>query len=199
MGVPANSIRCEVRIYNNLFIVPEPTDRYEEELNPKSEVVYKNALVDDSVLQSLCTQTINKWESNPASQFERFGYFVVDTDTSFNPKTRDGTLIFNRTVSLKEDNFKKEVTDEEIAAIEARREEARRAREAKEARMKIDSKNLFQLAPDYKGKYSQYNLNGIPTHLADGTELTKSAMKKLAKEQTKHIKALAHYEKKKLI
>lgn len=195
--VPANSIPCEVRIYNHLFIVPEPTDRYEEELNPKSEAVYKEALIDDSVLQSLCTQTISKWESNPAFQFERFGYFVVDTDTSFNPKTRNGTLIFNGTVSLKEDNFKKEVTDEEIAAIEARREEARHAREAKEARMKIDPKKLFQLAPDYQGKYSQYNSNGIPTHLADGTELTKSAMKKLTKEQTKHIKALAHYTKKK--
>ena len=62
--------------------------------------------------------------------------------------------------------------------------EARRVGEVKEAQMNIDLKNLFQLSPDYKGKYSQYHLNGIPTHLADGSELMKSEMKKLAKEQT---------------
>ena len=37
----------------------------------------------------------------------------------------------------------------------------------------------------------------MPTHLADGTELTKSAMKKLAKEQKKHEKQLMNANKKK--
>jgi hypothetical protein len=36
---------------------------------------------------------------------------------------------------------------------------------------------------------------GVPTLLADGTELTKSALKKLAKEKQKHVKALAKWKK----
>ena len=52
------------------------------------------------------------------------------------------------------------------------------------------------MAPDFKGLYSKYNdSTGVPTHLADGTALTKSAMKKLAKEQMKHKKALMSWEK----
>ena len=36
--VPADGIRCEVRVYNHLFTVPEPTDLWEDEVNPKSEI-----------------------------------------------------------------------------------------------------------------------------------------------------------------
>ena len=39
-----------MRVYNNLFTVPEPTNRWEKELNTdKREVVYPNAMVDPSV------------------------------------------------------------------------------------------------------------------------------------------------------
>jgi hypothetical protein len=55
--------------------------------------------------------------------------------------------------------------------------------------------DLFKLAPEYKGVYSKYNDEGIPTHMADGSEVSKSAMKKLAKDQKKHQKALASWNK----
>jgi hypothetical protein len=54
--------------------------------------------------------------------------------------------------------------------------------------MTIAPEDLFKLAPEYAGKYSQYDDTGLPTHLSDGTELTKSAKKKLEKERVKHAK-----------
>jgi len=108
-----------------------------------------------------------------------------------------GKLVFNRTVSLKEDDFKQEISEEEIAAIEARRAEAKRVKEAKEARMQISPEDYFREVPEHQGKYSRYNEKGVPTHSSDGKELTKSAMKKLEKEQLKHSKAVSHYQKKK--
>merc|ERR1712157_412252 len=194
MGVPNTSIRCEVRLYDHLFTVPEPTDRWEEELNPNSEILHTNALVDPSVLAFSLHSS--KWESNPSFQFERFGYFVLDTDTTYDHNTLKGTLVFNRTVSLKEDDFKKQLTQTELDAIQHRQNQQRKAKELKEARLKINPNELFIVAPEYKGKYSKYNEKGIPTHLSDGvTPVTKSAMKKLEKELNKHIKMIANAAK----
>lgn len=195
--VPSDGIPCEVRVYSHLFVVPEPTDRWEEELNDKSEVVYPHAMVDPSVREYVDAKHVNKWHSNPALQFERIGYFVVDVDTTFDSETNQGALVFNRTVSLKEETFKKELTAEEIAKIEARKAKNKADLEAKEAKMKISAKDLFRLAPEYEGMYSKFNDEGIPTHMADGTEVSKSAMKKLAKDQKKHEKALASWAKSK--
>ncbi|CAJ1935873.1 unnamed protein product, partial [Cylindrotheca closterium] len=65
---------------------------------------------------------------------------------------------------------------------------------AKEARMKIEPKDLFRLSEEYKGKYSKFDeKTGLPTHDAEGTALTKSATKKLAKEQKKHAQVLAKF------
>ena len=194
--VSSDGIPCEVRVYNHLFTVAEPTDQWEEELNPESEVVYPKAIVDPSVREVVDAKDVNKWKSNTALQFERIGYFVVDQDTTYDSKTNSGKLVFNRTVSLKEEVFKKKLTAEEEAAIEERRVQAQNDREAKERRMQIDPINLFREADEYKGKFSKYNEEtGVPTHLADGTELTKSAMKKLEKEKQKHVKALAKWKK----
>lgn len=193
--VPSDGIRCEVRVYNNLFSVPEPTDRWEEELNPQSEVVHAEAIVDPSVLEVCDAKDVDKWKSNAALQFERMGYFAVDTDTTFNSSDRSGSLVFTRTVSLKEEVFKKEVTEEEARAIEERREKSRKDKEAKEARMKIDPADFFKLAPEYEGRFSKFDDKGIPTHDAEGNELTKSALKKLEKEKQKHIKQLAKLKK----
>lgn len=195
--VPSTGIPCEIRVYNHLFTVAEPTDLWEDELNPESEVVYANAIVDPSVA-SLCDQKkVDKWTSNEALQFERMGYFVVDLDTKFDSATGKGALVFNRTVSLREEVFKKKLSKQEEEANAARVLKQKADLEAKEKRMRIDPKDLFKEAEEYKGKYSKFNeANGIPTHLADGTELTKSAMKKLGKEQQKHAKALAKFNKK---
>jgi cysteinyl-tRNA synthetase len=64
--------------------------------------------------------------------------------------------------------------------------------------MKIDPKDLFRLAEEYKDMYSKYDeKTGIPSHAADGTELTKSAIKKLGKEQQKHAKQVMKWKKSK--
>ena len=193
--VPKNGVLCEVRIYNHLFTVSEPSDRWEEELNHESEIVHKNAIVDPSVKEIVDAKHVNKWTSNVALQFERVGYFVVDVDTKYDSEKNEGALIFNRTVSLKEETFKKELTEEEIAAIDARKAKSKADLEAKEEKMKIALEDLFKLAPEYKGTYSKFNDAGIPTHLVDGTEVSKSAMKKLAKDQKKHQKALMSWAK----
>jgi glutaminyl-tRNA synthetase len=188
--VPSDGISCEIRVYNHLFTEPEPSDRWEEELNTKSEVVHPNAIVDPSVLSLVDKKDVDKWKSNQALQFERLGYFVVDIDTTFDSTTKEGKLVFNRTVSLKEDKAIK-VNDAEAEQKRKHTEQQRNAAAARDVLMTIEPKDLFKLAPEYEGKYSKFDDTGLPTHLADGTEVTKSARKKLEKERTKHAKKFA--------
>merc|ERR1712232_577817 len=137
--------------------------------------------------------------SGNSFQFERLGYFVVDTDTTYNSATGKGKIIFNRTVGLREDEGKKTVSNKaesaavkaaqeaEAKKLDARREEQRRQKEAKAARMKILPENLFKEAKEYYGKYSTFDeKSGLPILDADGKELSKSTLKKLMKEQKKH-------------
>jgi glutaminyl-tRNA synthetase len=193
--LPSNSVVAEVRVYNNLFTVPEPSDLWEDELNPESEIVYKNAMIDPSVKKLVDGRTVDKWKSGLALQFERLGYFVVDYETTYDPSTDTGTMVFNRTVSLKEEVFKKALTEAEKQAVAKRAAQAQNAVAAKEARMRIAPLDFFRLAEEFAGKYSQYDTNtGIPTHDADGVELTKTMIKKLDKEKQKHEKQLAKWK-----
>ena len=189
--VPCDGIPCEVRVYNHLFTVAEPSDRWEEELNSEREIVYANAIIDPSVLELVDKKDVDKWKSNQALQFERLGYFVVDTDTTFDSSTKSGKLVFNRTVSLKEDKAVKKISDAEAKEKLRRAEQQRKDAEARDVLMTIDPKDLFKLAPEYQGKYSQFDDTGMPTHMADGTEVTKSAKKKLEKDRVKHAKKFA--------
>lgn len=196
--VPADGIRAEVRLYNELFTVPEPTDLWEDELNPESEIVHDNAIIDPSIVEvpGVDKSLVDQWKSNTVVQFERMGYFVVDIDTTFDVKSKEGKLVFNRTVSLKAEGPKAVKSAKELEANAARKAKNQRDLELKAARMKIEPNDLFRLAEEYKGKYSKFDeKTGVPTHDADGTELTKSAMKKLAKEKQKHEKALAAWKK----
>ncbi|KAL7528070.1 hypothetical protein ACHAWF_002429, partial [Thalassiosira exigua] len=168
--VPSDGISCEVRAYNHLFTVPEPSDRWEEEINPDSEVVYPHAIVDPSVRSLVDQGAVDKWESNAALQFERLGYFVVDLDTTYDASTGEGKLVFNRTVSLKEDKAIKPVDDAEAEKKKKRAEQQRAAAAARDAVASIDPKDLFRLAPEYAGKFGKYDETGLPTHEADGTE-----------------------------
>jgi hypothetical protein len=64
-------------MYSHLFTVEEPSDaNWEAELNPESEVVFPNALVDPSMF---------RWKPVPEThfQFERLGFFVVDKDSKY--------------------------------------------------------------------------------------------------------------------
>lgn len=94
----ANPIVCEVRQYERLFFHKSPEDPSEvpggflTDINPNSMSVITNAYVDVSVKDA---KHFDKF------QFERVGFFSVDTDT------HHSKIIFNRTVTLKEDPGKK--------------------------------------------------------------------------------------------
>ena len=91
----ADAIPAEVRLYNALFIKPDPSggEGFAAELNPNSlEVV--EARVEPALAQSRMSEAV---------QFERNGYFCLDKDAA------PGKLVFNRTIGLR-DTWAKEKT-----------------------------------------------------------------------------------------
>lgn len=90
-----NCENAEVRLYENLFTDPEPDvgdKNFLDYINPNSLTVLKNCKVESSI----------KNQKAPKSyQFMRLGYFCID-----NKDSKEGSLVFNRSVSLK-DGFKK--------------------------------------------------------------------------------------------
>ncbi len=88
----AHAIPAEVRLYDRLFTVEDPGDvedgeDYKSYLNPNSLEILTTCQVEPSLA-----------EATPGyrCQFERQGYFSVDPDSSNN------SLVFNRTVSLRD-------------------------------------------------------------------------------------------------
>jgi glutaminyl-tRNA synthetase len=88
----AHAIPAQVRLYDHLFLNPEPSADDDggdltRSLNPKSLEVLRGCQLEPSLASAM-----------PGSryQFERQGYFCVD------PDTRPGTLVFNRTVTLRD-------------------------------------------------------------------------------------------------
>jgi len=89
----ADSIDAEVRLYDRLFVEPDPetaTD-FERHLNPASF----------EVVAARCEPSLQEARSETRYQFERLGYFVLDKDST------SEHLVFNRTVTLK-DSWAKE-------------------------------------------------------------------------------------------
>ncbi|HMT51956.1 MAG TPA: glutamine--tRNA ligase/YqeY domain fusion protein [Saprospiraceae bacterium] len=92
-----NAVPCEVRMYDRLFTVADPTSDdskdFLEFYNQDSLKVIKNALMEKSLS-----------ESKPGTQYQflRQGYFCTDIDSA------EGKIVFNQTVGLK-DSFSKEV------------------------------------------------------------------------------------------
>jgi len=89
----ATAIDAEVRLYDRLFTVPEPgaEEDFMKVVNPKSlEIV--TAKLEPSLASA---QPAERY------QFERLGYFALDAKDS-----APGRLVFNRTISLK-DNWAK--------------------------------------------------------------------------------------------
>jgi glutaminyl-tRNA synthetase len=91
----AGALISEVRLYDRLFNDPDPDGHKDidflEFLNPDSLKTLENCFVEPFVKNAVPFTNF---------QFERLGYFNVDPDSSKN------NLVFNRTVSLK-DNSKK--------------------------------------------------------------------------------------------
>ncbi|HEX9061500.1 MAG TPA: glutamine--tRNA ligase/YqeY domain fusion protein [Clostridia bacterium] len=88
----AHAVDAEVRLYDNLFSVPNPGETegrdFTEELNPASLEVLKGCKVEPVLAAS---------ESDKRYQFLRLGYFWPDPIDS-----KEGHLVFNRIVALKD-------------------------------------------------------------------------------------------------
>jgi len=94
----AHAINAEVRLYDNLFSKENPNDVPEGQdftanLNPNSLEIVTGAKLEPSLKSA-----------GPGAryQFERLGYFCVDTDS------KPGAPVFNRTVALKDTWAKKQ-------------------------------------------------------------------------------------------
>ena len=90
----AHAVDAEVRLYEHLFVTPEPGSGedddadYKSDLNPDSLTVLTSCKVEPSLAGAV---------RGSRYQFERQGYFCVDTVDSTN-----GNPVFNRTVPLRD-------------------------------------------------------------------------------------------------
>jgi len=88
----AHAVEAQVRLYDYLFIKPNPEDVAENQdftinVNPNSLEVLTGCKIEPSLASA---KPLDKF------QFERQGYFCVDLDST------DGKLVFNRSVGLKD-------------------------------------------------------------------------------------------------
>jgi glutaminyl-tRNA synthetase len=86
-----HAVPAEVRLYERLFMVENPADEkyrdFHELLNPDSLKILTNCFVEEDLKKAAPYEHF---------QFQRIGYFNVD------PDSRNGRLVFNRTISLKD-------------------------------------------------------------------------------------------------
>ncbi len=88
----AHAVDAEARLYETLFAKENPNDveegqQWTDLLNPKSLEVLKGCKLEPSLADA---------RPGVSYQFERLGYFCVDSDT------KPGNLVFNRTVALRD-------------------------------------------------------------------------------------------------
>ena len=88
----AHAVDAEVRLYDRLFTVPNPSDEtgvesFTENINPDSIIVMPNAKIESGLKDA---------KVGDKFQFMRQGYFCVDKDST------EEKLVFNRTVGLKD-------------------------------------------------------------------------------------------------
>ena len=88
----AHAISAEIRLYGNLFAKPDPYDLAENQdvldnLNPNSLEILTGAKLEPSLANAKLEDRF---------QFERVGYFCLDSDS------KPGNLVFNRTLALKD-------------------------------------------------------------------------------------------------
>jgi glutaminyl-tRNA synthetase len=88
----AHALAAEIRLYDKLFLKPDPTDVAEGEdvlsnINPNSLEILLDAKLEPSLANA---------KPEDRFQFERVGYFCLDPDSA------PGKLVFNRTLPLKD-------------------------------------------------------------------------------------------------
>jgi glutaminyl-tRNA synthetase len=86
----AHARGAEVRLYDRLFRAPNPgaSEKFENDLNPDSLVTVSDAKLEPGLLSA---------DPGQKFQFERIGYFSVDTKES-----TPGRPVFNRVVTLRD-------------------------------------------------------------------------------------------------
>jgi glutaminyl-tRNA synthetase len=89
-----HAIGAELRLYDKLFTRPNPNEAEEGQdftanLNPNSLEILNGAKLEPSLAKA---------KAGERYQFERVGYFCVDSDSGSGPEK----LVFNRTVALKD-------------------------------------------------------------------------------------------------
>jgi len=86
-----HAIQAEVREYDRLFLDESPdtheSKSYMDFINPNSLKVIKSAYLEPHLAKA---------KPNESYQFQRLGYFTLDADS------REGKLVFNKTVGLKD-------------------------------------------------------------------------------------------------
>ncbi|MGD9972229.1 MAG: glutamine--tRNA ligase/YqeY domain fusion protein [Desulfatirhabdiaceae bacterium] len=90
----AHAVPAEVRVYNHLFIKPDPTETpdgqdFISSINPDSLQVLNHCMIEPSLANA---------DTHTRYQFERLGYFCLDSRDS-----RPDALVFNRTVTLRDE------------------------------------------------------------------------------------------------
>jgi glutaminyl-tRNA synthetase len=83
----SHAIGAEVRLYDRLFSVENPEETFPDNINPDSLEVLHDCRIEPGLASA---------RPGERFQFERVGYFCVDVDS------RPGSLVFNRTVSLRD-------------------------------------------------------------------------------------------------
>ena len=89
----AHAVDAEVRLYDRLFTKANPDEKeegktYKDFINPKALEVLRGCKLEPSLADA---------KPGYFCQFERMGYFCVDTKDS-----KPGSLVFNRTVTLRD-------------------------------------------------------------------------------------------------
>ncbi len=84
----AHAVEAEARVYDRLFMVENPVgERWKDQINPHSLEILSGCRVEPSLSVA---------KPQDRFQFERLGYYCVDDDS------REGKLVFNRTVTLRD-------------------------------------------------------------------------------------------------
>jgi glutaminyl-tRNA synthetase len=152
----SHAVPCEVRLYDRLFSVADPEADpdvdFTTHLNPQSLVIVSNALIEPSVRDTAGSQ--------PRYQFERLGYFALDSaDATAN------RLVFNRTVTLR-DTWARMVTGAAESSGRPVREKAREKEKegvGEGVRIRADE----QRGAELEAKRRQYEQLGVSAEQAD--------------------------------
>lgn len=98
--------------------------------------------------------------------------------------------LVDRETLLKEREAKEKAEEAKIAEKERKKQELAQAAALKEAKRRIPPSELFLQETD---KYSKFDENGLPTHDAEGKEISKGQQKKLQKLQLAQAKLYEEY------